>query len=165
VSSNYSTLSSLSDDIPLSDGEILQAWAQLCAFEMGGKAFRPTAGILLSLWKAMVAAAVAENIDLGSAFLADDLWALIREEGYPRGMFNVLLQRIAEQETMEVDSSSKCTRQIPKYWRQQLRKHRAHSGQAAGLYMGCVCDPRNGDSRRSNLFGSQTPRTVARQFI
>lgn len=122
MDSTYSTLSSLSSDIPLSDGEISDACVQLCAFETAGKAFRPTAGILLSLWKAVLAASVAENIDIGSAFLVDDLWALIQEEEYPRGMFDVLLQRIAEQGTMEVDSTSDCTRQIPRYWQQQLRK-------------------------------------------
>lgn len=37
-------------DIPLSDGEIDAAWKHMCAFEIGGFAWRPTAGRVLALW-------------------------------------------------------------------------------------------------------------------
>jgi hypothetical protein len=111
VSSTY-TRANIGADIPLSDGEIYQAWTQLCAFEEGGKAFRPTAAVLLSLWEAIVAASTAENIDLGSAFLLNDLWAVIADDGYPRDLFNAMTHRIAEADTMEVDSASKCTRHL-----------------------------------------------------
>jgi sister chromatid cohesion protein DCC1 len=105
------TMSDIAKDVPFSDGEIQQAWTQICAFQDGRKSFRPTAAVLLSLWKAIVAASVAENFDLGSSFLADDLWALVKDEEYPRGMFNAIMHRVAERDTMEIDSGSKCTGQ------------------------------------------------------
>jgi hypothetical protein len=108
VSSTH-TLSSIGTDIPLSDGEIHQAWSQLCAFEEGGKAFRPIAAVLLTLWKSVVTASIAENIDIESAFLLDDLWAVVAEEEYPRGMFNAVMHHVAATDAMEVDSGSKCT--------------------------------------------------------
>jgi sister chromatid cohesion protein DCC1 len=111
VSSTH-TLANIGADIPLSDGEIHQAWDQLCVFEEEGKLFRPTAAVLLSLWKAIVTASTAENIDLGSASLVDDLWTLVAEEEYPRGMFYAILHHVAEPESMEVDSGSKCTSRI-----------------------------------------------------
>jgi sister chromatid cohesion protein DCC1 len=109
VSSTY-TLANINADIPLSDGEIHDAWTQLCAFEEGGKAFRPTAAVLLSLWKAIVAGSTAENIDMGSAFLENDLWAVVADEDYPRSMFHAMMNRIADSDAdnMEVDSPSKC---------------------------------------------------------
>ncbi|KAF2423633.1 hypothetical protein EJ08DRAFT_701002 [Tothia fuscella] len=105
ASSVHTTLSSINSDIPLSDGEILEAGTQLCTFEAGGTAFRPTAGILLSLWKAILAASTVENINLGSNFLVEDLWALVKDEDYPRSLFNALLRRIADQGSMQVDST------------------------------------------------------------
>jgi sister chromatid cohesion protein DCC1 len=108
VNSTY-TLRNIGNDIPLSDGEIHQAWSQLCAFEEGGKVFRPTAAVLLSLWKAIITASTAENVNIGSAFLVDDLWSIIVDEEYPRGMFNAIMHRLAEPESMDVDSGSKCT--------------------------------------------------------
>lgn len=114
-STHTSTLATIGADIPLSDGEIQRAWTQLCAFEAGNQAYRPTAAVLLALWKAILSASVAEGMNIGSPFLAEDLWNIVKDEEYPRGMFDAIMNRIVaddDADQMEVDSdTSKCTRQ------------------------------------------------------
>jgi hypothetical protein len=95
-------------DIPLSNGEVQDAWSMLCAFEEQGASYRPTANILLQLWKAITTAAFADNIDLSKAFLVEDLWTSIKDEEFPRGMFDVFLHRVEDRNSMDVDADSKC---------------------------------------------------------
>jgi sister chromatid cohesion protein DCC1 len=95
-------------DIPLSNGEVQDAWSMLCAFEEQGASYRPTANILLQLWKAITTTAFAEDLDLSKAFLVEDLWTAIKDEEYPRGMFDVFLYRVEDRNSMDVDANSKC---------------------------------------------------------
>jgi sister chromatid cohesion protein DCC1 len=103
-----SSFGSISADIPLSDGEILTAWSVICAFEEQGASYRPTADILLQLWKAVTTAAVAETIDLSTAFLTEDLWSTVKDDEFPRGLFDTLLQRVEDRNSMDVDAGSRC---------------------------------------------------------
>ena len=48
--------------LPFSDGQCIQAWQELMAFEFAGSSFRPSARALLQVWKSMLAAAVAEGV-------------------------------------------------------------------------------------------------------
>jgi sister chromatid cohesion protein DCC1 len=111
VASSY-TLSNVAADIPLSDGEIHQAWTHLCAFEEREKAFRPTASILLSFWKAILAATIAEDIYKGSSFHIGDLWTLVADEEFPLGMFHAIMHRVAEPEVMVINSTLKSARHV-----------------------------------------------------
>ena len=97
-------------NVPLSNDEVLNAWVDLCAFEEQGASFRPSAGLLLELWKAIMTAATADTIDLTSAFLTEDLWIAVREEEYPRGLYDALLRRVEDGESMDVDTDAACKR-------------------------------------------------------
>lgn len=105
-----SSFRSIANDVPLSTQEIQDSWSELCAFEDGGASFRPIAGILLELWKAIYTGALLENIDLGSAFLHDDLWVAVADEDFPRGLFDAALRRIEDRNAMEVEAEegAKC---------------------------------------------------------
>ncbi|KAJ9669614.1 hypothetical protein H2201_000481 [Coniosporium apollinis] len=86
------------DDIPLSPGECDAAWTHLCAFSHNGASFRPSARVRLQLWQALVSAAHAESIDLGSQFLMADLWKAIADKGYPQGLVEAVLRRLGPEE-------------------------------------------------------------------
>jgi len=107
----YRSLSAVSNDIPLSYAEIEEAWTQICAFAKDGNCFRPTAGSLLEVWKAIMSASVAEGIPLGSTFLVDDLWKATKDSEFPRALFDAILARIADEDAMEDGGNSKCMRQ------------------------------------------------------
>lgn len=104
----YRSLSAVSNDVPLSYLEMEQAWTQICAFAKDGNCFRPTATCLLEVWKAMVSASVAEDIPLNSTFLVDDLWKATKDSEFPRALFDAILARIADKDTMEDGDNSKC---------------------------------------------------------
>jgi hypothetical protein len=103
-----SSFDTICADIPLSNGELQDAWSAICAFEEQGASYRPTADILLQLWKAITVAAVAENMDLTGAFLVEDLWTTVKDEDFPRGLFDAFLQRVEDRNSMDVDAESKC---------------------------------------------------------
>ena len=88
------TFINVCSNVPLSGGEVKEAWTALCAFEEQDAAFRPSASVLLELWKAIVVATVAEDFELASSFLIEDLWISMREEEYPRGMLDAVFRRI-----------------------------------------------------------------------
>lgn len=104
----YRSLHAVGNDIPLSYQEIEQGWIQICAFAKDGKCFRPTAASLLDVWKAMVSASLAEDIPLNSTFLVDDLWKATKDSEFPRALFDAILARIADDDTMEDGDNSKC---------------------------------------------------------
>ena len=71
-------------DIPLSNHECNQAWTSLIAFELGDNCYLPTPQILFQLWSALLATAIAEDIQLTGEFHAEDLWMHMDHELYPR---------------------------------------------------------------------------------
>ncbi|TLD37907.1 ATP-dependent RNA helicase [Venturia nashicola] len=118
----YPSLSAVSNEVPLSHGEIAQGWIQICAFAKDGNCFRPTAASLLQVWKAMVSASVAEDIPLNSTFLVDDLWKATKDSEFPRALLDAILARIADNDTMEDGDNSKCGQtENPKNWQQRTR--------------------------------------------
>jgi sister chromatid cohesion protein DCC1 len=104
----YRSLFGVGSDIPLSPAEIEESWIQICAFSKDGICFRPTAGSLLEVWKAIMSAAVAEDIPLASSFLVDDLWKASKDSEFPRALFDAILARVANKGSMEVESNYKC---------------------------------------------------------
>lgn len=113
----YRSLSAVSNDIPLSYAEIEEAWTQICAFAKDGNCFRPTAGSLLGVWKAIMSASVAEDIPLGSTFLVDDLWKATKDSEFPRALFDAILARIADEDAMEDGGNSKCMRHSKSFFK------------------------------------------------
>ncbi|QDS73139.1 hypothetical protein FKW77_001700 [Venturia effusa] len=103
----YRSLSAVSNDVPLSYLEIEQGWMHICAFAKDGNCFRPTAASLLEVWKAMVSASVAEDVPLNKTFLVDDLWKATKDSDFPRALFDAILARIADNDTMEDGGNSK----------------------------------------------------------
>lgn len=102
------TFDEICKDVPLSDGEVQAGWTELCAFEEQGASFRPSVNILHKLWASMSTAATADSLDLSAAFLVEDLWIQIRDEDYPRGLYDALLRRVEDGDVMEVDSNLNC---------------------------------------------------------
>ena len=81
--------------LPFSDGQCIQAWQELMAFEFAGSSFRPSARALLQVWKSMLAAAVAEGVKLDGQFLTEDLSGAVADEGYPAALAVAMLKRLS----------------------------------------------------------------------
>ena len=102
------TWSSILSSVPLSDGETEDAWVDLCAFEEQGASYRPSAHVLLEIWTAISRASTADGISLASAFIVEDLWISIRDEEFPRSLFDAVLRRVEDRDSMDVDTGTKC---------------------------------------------------------
>lgn len=62
-------------DVPLSQSECEQGWKELCCFELAGSSgsFVPSAKARLEAWKSMLATALADDIDLTSPLVNDQI--------------------------------------------------------------------------------------------
>jgi sister chromatid cohesion protein DCC1 len=81
--------------IPLSDGQCVNAWRELMAFEFAGSSWRPSANTLAQVWKSINSAALAEGAKLDKQFLTDDILREATEEGYPFELVQAILLRLA----------------------------------------------------------------------
>ncbi|KAF1816903.1 hypothetical protein P152DRAFT_477981 [Eremomyces bilateralis CBS 781.70] len=81
--------------VPFSQGECLDAWRELGAFEWRGGVFRASMEDRVRLWGAVVDACVIEGFVLGEMFQVGELWALVEEVGVPRGMLEGLIGQLA----------------------------------------------------------------------
>ena len=79
-------------DAPFSSGEFDSAWIELCAFELEQQAWRPSAAVLLSLWKSFTNAGAVKGIDLTQPFALVDVVSMIDEEGFPKPLLQAMLR-------------------------------------------------------------------------
>jgi hypothetical protein len=167
----YRSLSAVSNDIPLSHAEIEQSWTQICAFAKDSNCFRPTAGSLLGVWKAVVSASVAEDIPISSTFLVDDLWKATKDSEFPRALFDAILARIVDGDAMEDGGNSKCaqvkTFQVFLVFNKMdkiLSCYRVFRKLDQVRHLGRHTAFRNADSRRSNHSRRRLPGFLAQPF-
>lgn len=84
--------SALFDDIPFSNGELEAAWTSLVAFQTDEKCFRPSARILIELWKAMSASVGSLGTSMAGQLPCE--WLMNDVEGFPKEMTQATLRRL-----------------------------------------------------------------------
>ncbi len=81
-------------DLPLSFREFDEAWLEVCAFELGGQAWLPSAKSLKSVWNSTLSAAAMKDVNLTEKFRVLDLKDIMEEDGIPHALFNAVLERV-----------------------------------------------------------------------
>ena len=82
------------DQLPLSFGEFEALWVGLCAFEIDGQAWLPTATLLAAVWKSTVSAATADSLDLDQSFRLQVIIDLVQEDGYAVPLIEAVIRRV-----------------------------------------------------------------------
>ena len=90
------TKDSVIADIPLSEEECDQAWVTEVAFETDDGCYLPSTRILLSLWDALLSAALIEGVDLTNHVYIEDLWSKMDQDLYPRSLFEAIFYRLGQ---------------------------------------------------------------------
>ena len=85
----------LLSDAPFSIGEFDNGWSEMCAFEIRGRAWRPSSAALLGLWKSFKSAVTVKGIDIGEVFSIDGVHQLVQEDGYPGPFLVAMLAKVA----------------------------------------------------------------------
>lgn len=81
------------DNIPLSPCQFNEAWVDVCAFELDGQAWIPSASSLKGVWNSIISAATAKSINLAGRFLVLDLADMVEEDGSPHALLNAVIER------------------------------------------------------------------------
>lgn len=79
---------------PISHREFDDAWLEVCAFELDGQAWIPSADSLKGIWASITAAAAVKDIDLTKRFRVVDLTNIIEEDGFPNALFKAVIRRV-----------------------------------------------------------------------
>ena len=98
----------IQDDAPFSTGEFGTAWKELCAFELEGLAWLPSASLLVSVWNSTISAAVLRGVKIENGFSADILETIVEEDGYPRVLLRAIISRLDSEQEHALDER-KCT--------------------------------------------------------
>ena len=101
--------SQLLADAPFSGGEFDSAWIELCAFELEQQAWRPSATMLLSLWKSFTNAMAVKGIDLTQTFDSFDAASMVDEECFPRALLQAMLRLLSPE---QIDGKTLCVRAL-----------------------------------------------------
>ncbi|KAL9607741.1 MAG: hypothetical protein Q9167_007371 [Letrouitia subvulpina] len=94
------------NDTPLSSCEFEKSWIELCAFELGGCSWRPSAALLLQIWASLMSAVTLKGLNLEQEFPLSALAPVVEEDGHPLEVLEALLARVckSKRETyIEVD--------------------------------------------------------------
>lgn len=83
------------EDAPLSRAEFDAAWVGLCAFELKGNAFLPTAPLLHGIWKSILSATVVKDLKLEVNVFIQDIAGLVEEDGFPRSLLQAVVYRLS----------------------------------------------------------------------
>ena len=83
-------------DIPLSNGQIEEAWRAICAFSIDGKSWRPDVEILLGLWKSIINAVLLKGHDLASGITLDEIRELVAEDGFPYPLLETVTNALGQ---------------------------------------------------------------------
>lgn len=87
------------NDVPFSRGEFDKAWKELCAFDIEGRTWVPTASILTSVWKSVISAATLRSLNLGDGFSMNTLEGVVDEEdGYPSALVHAVIDRLCSED-------------------------------------------------------------------
>ena len=89
----------------MSAKEFDEGWNKLCAFELDGQAWIPTAGVLLGTWKSFFAIATLEGLNLQTAFHISSIAKKAEEDGYPEPLFLAMINML---KVNDVDAMDGC---------------------------------------------------------
>ena len=95
------------ENIPLSPRQFDEAWVEVCAFEIDGKAWIPSANSLKGVWNSIISAATAKSIDLARKFLVADLADMVEGDGFPPALLDAVI------ETNRIDEAMNNCAQTP----------------------------------------------------
>ena len=82
-------------NLPISYDEFEKSWADMCAFEIDGQAWRPSAQSLVGVWKTIMSASTVQGIDIAHQFRINDVCETVEVDGYPREMVTAVLQKLS----------------------------------------------------------------------
>lgn len=97
-------------DSPFSTSEFEKAWAELCVFEIGNQAWRPSASLLRNVWVSFLTLATTKSIDLTESFQVGELASMMKEDGHLEVVLVSLLRRLSSD---DVDVIEGCKSQEP----------------------------------------------------
>lgn len=81
------------ENIPLSPYQFNEAWVDVCAFELDGQAWIPSANLLKGVWNSIICAATVKNINLAGKFLVLDLADMVEEDGFPHALLDAVIEK------------------------------------------------------------------------
>ena len=177
--------------IPLSDGEISEAWIDLAGFEFAGRSFLPSATLTLKIWQAMMTDAEDLAVDLTKPFASEDLLCrtTAAESEYPPAARGALLRKLstrmdgqeerlilqsevvithigqaaaAEGWKSETDLGQRLRKLLPPLWHDNISSERVHLLYSTYL----ASSKRNGQSTgiATDLRPDQKGKTVVRNW-
>lgn len=86
----------LLSDTPLSSDEFEKGWIELCAFELGGRPWRPSAALLLQIWASLMSVVTLKGLDLERRLPLSALAPAVEEDGHPVEVLEALLARVCQ---------------------------------------------------------------------
>lgn len=95
--------SAIYEDTPLSLQEYEKAWEELCAFEMDSTCWIPTAASLYGAWRSIMSALTLKGLKLQDSLYADDIAAVVEEDGIPAALFQAIIQRLRLENVIPMD--------------------------------------------------------------
>ena len=82
------------DHLPVSCGEFDTSWTRLCAFEIEGQAWLPTATLLAAVWRSIISAATANTLRLENSFSVQVIIDMVQEDGYAIPLIEAIVRRL-----------------------------------------------------------------------
>ncbi|KAL8857454.1 MAG: hypothetical protein Q9178_005948 [Gyalolechia marmorata] len=82
------------EDFPVSLREFDQAWNDICALEVDGRAFRPSSAVLWKVWRSVIAACTLNGLSLDQALDFSSLAPLVEEDDVPPFILKAVVERL-----------------------------------------------------------------------
>ncbi|KAL8912543.1 MAG: hypothetical protein Q9171_002484 [Xanthocarpia ochracea] len=82
------------EDFPVSLQEFDQAWNDICALEVNGRAFRPSSAVLWKVWRSVIAACTLKGLSLDQALDFSSLASTVEEEDVPPFILKAVVERL-----------------------------------------------------------------------
>ena len=82
------------EDFPVSLREFDQAWNDICALEVDGRAFRPSSAVLWKVWRSVIAACTLKGLSLEQALDFSSLAPMVEEDDVPPFILKAVVERL-----------------------------------------------------------------------
>jgi sister chromatid cohesion protein DCC1 len=96
---NGSSKASIFEDVPMSAGECETGWNELLAFEADNGSYQPSPNALAQVWRSIIAAALAEGVEVDKQFMTGDITKAVAEDGHPEGLVEAILAHLSTDDT------------------------------------------------------------------
>ncbi|KAI4167446.1 MAG: hypothetical protein LQ343_007194 [Gyalolechia ehrenbergii] len=101
-------------DTPLSSQEFDQAWVDLCAFELEGRACLPTPGLLWKVWRSIISASTIKGLPLDKVLDVRSLASMVEDDEIPIPAFIAVIERLQDQKWAGQARTSRLSRRFEK---------------------------------------------------